>query len=267
MRIPITMCHGVQRTAAGQKPFTAEHFDRLMKIACDMGFESINYNDLEAWRAGKQDLPSRPIMIDFDHPHITMRHEVLEVLEHYGFKGNLFVNLGWLVCPDRCAMRPAEGERMTWEDIRDLVDSGWHIGSHTVTHPNLSELSVEDPSGETIRGELEQCDEALTTNLGITSRDFAFTGTSWSSQAEREVMQRYRFGRLWIIGSEYQADGQPIRYADLVGISGPDAADGGPPAAARYITKESNPYRLPSMELQQLVYEPDAFRRYLEGAI
>ena len=40
--------------------------------------------------------------------------------------------------------------------------------------------------------------------------------------------------------------------------------DGGPPMAARYITRDSNPYRLPSMEFQALIHEPDAFRKYLE---
>jgi len=45
------------------------------------------------------------------------------------------------------------------------------------------------------------------------------------------------------------------------------ATDGGPPLAARYITRESPPYRLPSMELQRLIYQPAAFRAYLEGAL
>jgi hypothetical protein len=82
--------------------------------------------------------------------------------------------------------------------------------------------------------------------------------------AEREVKQRYRFGRLWIVGSEYEADGRTIRYADLVGVPGEDEEDGGPPHAARYITRETDPYRLPSMELQRLLHAPGAFRRYLE---
>jgi hypothetical protein len=131
----------------------------------------------------------------------------------------------------------------------------------------LSQLSADDPSGDQLRRELEQCDETLTRRLGIAPRDFAFTGTSWSSVAEREVMKRYRFGRLWIVGAEYQVDGRPMRYADLVGVAGVDEADGGPPQAARYITEESNPYRLPSMEIQALLYEPAAFRAYLEGAL
>ena len=44
-------------------------------------------------------------------------------------------------------------------------------------------------------------------------------------------------------------------------------SDGGPPFAARYITKQSHPYRLPSMELEYLIYEYDAFRSYLLGAL
>lgn len=37
-----------------------------------------------------------------------------------------------------------------------------------------------------------------------------------------------RFGRLWIVGTEYQADGQVVRYADLVGVDADDETDGGP---------------------------------------
>jgi hypothetical protein len=55
--------------------------------------------------------------------------------------------------------------------------------------------------------------------------------------------------------------------ADLVGVPGADEADGGPPTAARYITRHSHPYRLPSMELECLIYEYDAFRSYLQGAL
>ena len=108
-------------------------------------------------------------------------------------------------------------------------------------------------------------------------RDFAFTGTSCSSSAEQEVMKRYRFGRLWIrridtaglqSSTDYEVDGRTIRYADHVGSVEPNDADGGPPVSVRYITKESNPYRLPGMELQSsLIYELESFRRYFEEAL
>jgi peptidoglycan/xylan/chitin deacetylase (PgdA/CDA1 family) len=239
-----------------------------MRIASEMGFQSINYDDLEVWRKGKDLLPERPIMIDFDHPVRSMRYEVFDILQRYGFKGNLFI---YTAPYDRQYSRPLSlsetPEHMTWEEIGQLRDAGWHIGAHTVSHPNLSALSVEDPTGTVVRQELDRCNEVIQKNLGFIPKDFAFTGTSWSSVAEAEVKKRYRFGRLWFVGAEYEVDGQRMRVADLLGVPGTDEADGGPPHAARYITRESDPYRLPSMELQALINSPEAFRAYLEGAL
>ena len=72
MRIPITMCHGIH--SDGNKPLTPQHMDSLVRIAAEMKFTSINYENLATWRAGTRDLPPRPIMFDFDHPVKSMRH-------------------------------------------------------------------------------------------------------------------------------------------------------------------------------------------------
>ena len=270
MRIPITMCHGLH-----PPHLTAEHFKRLVSIAANMGFESVNYDQLAQWRAGRDKLPAKPIMFDFDHPEKTIGFEIKDILANYGFKGNLFVNTGPMV--------PSFGDDptnfkgvttcLTWDEIGHLADAGWTIGAHTHTHPNLSELFLEDPTGQKLLDELQTCDSLIEKNLGILPRDFAFTGTSWSSKAEELVKHRYRFGRLWITfytdcrGSMYQADGKYIRYAEFVGVPGDDEPDGGPPAAARYITAESDPYRLPSMEIMALIFSEEAFRKYLQGAL
>ncbi len=269
MRIPITMCHGIRTSTSSSlpHPLPADHFDLLMGIAAEMGFQSINYDQLAAWRSGTGALPERPIMIDFDHPVPSMRGQVFDTLERYGFKGNLFI---YTSPYDQTYSRPlvvASSDHMTWDQVRELRDAGWHIGAHTISHPNLSELSAEDPSGDILREELDRCNAVIKENLGFQPTDFAFTGTSWSSQAEVEVKIRYRFGRLWFVGAEYQVDGNPMRVAELMRDPGPDEDDGGPPFAVRYITKDSDPYRLPSMELQSLIHHPDAFRRYLQGAL
>ena len=70
MRIPITICHGIRPAAAGalRNPLPEERFDTLMRTAAEVGFQSINYDQLAAWRQGTSSLPERSIMIDFDHP-------------------------------------------------------------------------------------------------------------------------------------------------------------------------------------------------------
>ena len=77
MRIPIAMCHGLSPNDP-KMPFTAEHFERLVGIVADMGFESINYDQLAQWKEGPGKLPPRPIMFDFDHPQRSIGHEIKE---------------------------------------------------------------------------------------------------------------------------------------------------------------------------------------------
>jgi len=266
-RIPILMSHGIERIPFPDWPqMTAAQFERLMGVVADLGFETIAYDQLAAWREGAAELPDRPVMIDLDHPVATMRHEVYEVLVRLRFTPTLFVNTGVLddPVPDP---RFAGIDLMSWDEVAELVRAGWPIGAHTVSHPNLSDLADRDPDGTLLAAELDANIASLEEHLGVRPRDFAFTGTSWSSLAEAEVAKRFRFGRLWIVGSTYRADGKEVRYADLVGVEGPDEPDGGPPMAARYITRSTHPYRLPSMELQRLVWESDALRAYLLGSL
>lgn len=113
---------------------------------------------------------------------------------------------------------------------------------------------------------MERCDALLERRLGIKSRDFAYTTTTWSEAAEQAVQQRYRFGRLWTIGAHVDTDKGKRRFAELAGVAGQDEEDGGPPHAARYITEETHPCRLPAMDFEYLIYDFDAFRVYLDGA-
>ena len=264
-RVAITMCHDID-TESAETPLSPEHFDALVREAADLGFASMDYDRLEAWRLGREQIPERAILFDFDHPVKSMRYGIHEVLARYGYTGTLFINTGPMDAANR-EQREIYGDCMTWEEIGELMDAGWGVGTHTVNHPNLSELSVEDPEGGRPREELSECDATIERHLGVRPRDFAFTGTSFSSMARDEVAARYRFGRLWITGAYYQVDGKRIRYADLVGVHGDDEPDGGPPHSARYITRETDPYLLPSMEIQALIYEPEAFRQYLERAL
>ena len=171
MRIPITMCHGI--SDQGAHPLSEDHFNALVQIAADMKFTSIDYHELHAWHSSGASLPERPILFDFDHPMKSMRYEMHKALDRHGYRGNLFVNTGLM-----------EGEgygekTMTWDETRELVDLGWHIGAHTRTHPNLSELSLEDPDGDRfLKEELEVCDATLKEQLGVAPLDFAFVGTS-----------------------------------------------------------------------------------------
>lgn len=260
-RIPITMCHGVTDR------LTLERFEQYLRIATELGFSTINYDQLYAWLTGAGTLPAHPLMIDVDHPVRSVPADMFPLMEQYGFTGNLFVNTGYF--GERCGQ--GQSRCATWDQIHELMTSGWTIGAHTHSHPNLSELSLNDPAGRAIRAEMDTNDALLEEHLGLRPQYFAFTGnrtgSTWSTVADREARKRYRLGRLWIIGDKCEIDGKVERYADFVGATGPDEADGGPPHAVRYITRQTPFFRLPSVELEYLIYEPEAFRQYLTRAL
>lgn len=261
------MCHGIVRWKR-EIPLDSERFENYFRIASELGFQSISYSDLEGWRNGTKKLPEHPIMFDFDHPELSIYRKIWPIMARYSYKGNLFVYTNPIEKLYVSRNEKADSRTcMNWEEMNELMSSGWNIGSHMHIHYNMAYLAKKDPTGALIKEQFEICDEYLLKNLGLISRDFAFTSTTWSAIAEEEVKKRYRFGRLWIIGPEYQTDTGKIRFADLVGIPGEDEIDGGPPIQARYITEESDPYRLPSMELEYLIFEYDAYRKYLTAAL
>lgn len=263
LRIPITMCHGTTDR------LTLDRFEEYLRIARELDFSTINYDQLYDWLTGAGTLPARPLMIDVDHPVASAPADMLPLMERYGFIGNLFVNTGYF--EQRCGVDGTPSLCAAWDQIRELRDAGWTIGAHTHSHPNLSELSVTDPDGEAIRAEMDTNDALIEEQVGVRPLYFAFTGnrtgSTWSTVADREARRRYRLGRLWIIGGECEVDGEVRRYADFIGAAGPDEADGGPPHAVRYITRETPLFRLPSMEMEYLIYEPEAFRQYLTLAL
>jgi peptidoglycan/xylan/chitin deacetylase (PgdA/CDA1 family) len=267
MRIAILISHGTNRGPYFTPkprwrtfpPLDAARFDRYFGIAAELGCTSISYDDLEAWRDRDTPLPPRPVMFDFDHPNISIYREVWPLMRRLGFTGTLFINTS--------AMEKIGDRRyMTWNDVAELASAGWGIGSHMHNHMGLDYLARKDPTGALIRDQMERCDALLDRHLGIRSRDFAYTTTTWSRAAEEEVRRRYRFARLWTIDALVDTDEGKARFADLAGVAGDDEDDGGPPEAARYITKATHAYRLPAMDFEFLIYGYDAYRAYIERA-
>ena len=158
LRVPITMCHGITDR------LTRDRFKQYLDIARELEFTTINYDQLYLWLTGAGTLPERPLMIDVDHPVASVAEEMFPLMQRYGFTGNLFVNTGYF--QDVCGGTPLEAGQSacaTWDQIRDLMMSGWTIGGHTHTHPNLSELSLTDATGEQVRAEME-------TNISVFAR-------------------------------------------------------------------------------------------------
>jgi peptidoglycan/xylan/chitin deacetylase (PgdA/CDA1 family) len=92
-------------------------------------------------------------------------HEfALPILESLGLTATFYVVTG--------AMQGvAPAKRMNIRELQDLAKAGMEIGGHSVTHPNLANLSLEQ-----LQNELRDCKKKLQDDLGSEVRHFAYPG-------------------------------------------------------------------------------------------
>lgn len=93
----------------------------------------------------------RPLLLTFDDGGVSCAETVAPLLDEFGMRGHFFVITG----------RLGEEGYVSRKQVRDLASTGHHIGSHTVTHANLRELSSTER-----RQELQESKQALENLLG-----------------------------------------------------------------------------------------------------
>jgi peptidoglycan/xylan/chitin deacetylase (PgdA/CDA1 family) len=90
------------------------------------------------------------VIINFDDSHESDYTYAKSILDKYGFKATFFEVCNWI----------EEGHHdkditTTWEQIAALQQDGMDIEAHTMTHPNLNDLSQSDLDYEI--GQSKQC--------------------------------------------------------------------------------------------------------------
>ena len=112
----------------------------------------------------------RTLVVTFDDAHRSVFELGLPILEQMGLPGTVFVPtsypasdrpLDWAGYA-RWLGTEHEDELacMDWDHLRRLARRGWEIGSHTRSHPRLTQLDDDDLESE-LRGSREDCEDAL----------------------------------------------------------------------------------------------------------
>jgi len=155
--IPVLMYHKIGDPPAGSKlkPLwvSQEKFRKQMAYLSDEGFHPVTFKDVYDHWDGKSTLPSQPVVISFDDGYVNNYTEAFPVLRDFGFRATIFVvvqTVGW----ENHWHDPKLEERIsmiTWAQLKELQRAGWEIGSHTMGHPHLTELPLDNVSDEMVR--------------------------------------------------------------------------------------------------------------------
>jgi peptidoglycan/xylan/chitin deacetylase (PgdA/CDA1 family) len=127
---PILLYHHVSTEGkAGDRYYVSPAvFEEQMKALHDWGYTSMTVSAMAEVLVQGGEMPSRPVMITFDDGFEDVYKNAFPILQKYGFVATSYIIVNQV----------DEVGTVSSDDLRVLSAAGWEIGSHSVSHINLS---------------------------------------------------------------------------------------------------------------------------------
>jgi peptidoglycan/xylan/chitin deacetylase (PgdA/CDA1 family) len=141
-QVPVLMYHHVQALPTEQQgtvdwglSINPTDFAQQLNWLKQQGYRSVSMSDLASNR-----LPAKPIVLTFDDGYADFYTTAWPLLRQYGFSATLYVITNRL---DQTGF-------LTSNQLITLAAGEVEIGSHSVSHPNMSKLSSEKLADELV---------------------------------------------------------------------------------------------------------------------
>jgi peptidoglycan/xylan/chitin deacetylase (PgdA/CDA1 family) len=148
---PILLYHHISDAGNGNRYYvTLDDFRAQMEALRDWGYTSITVSDLVEVLINGGELPNRPVVITFDDGNVNIYKNAFPIMHDLGFIGTFYI----------VANRLQSNGYVNAEQLREMANAGWEIGSHSMSHADLtldystaryeilqSQLTLEDATG------------------------------------------------------------------------------------------------------------------------
>ncbi len=142
-------------------------FDTEMKALKDSGFQSIS---LSNYYSGK--LPAKPVVISFDDGYDNAYTQAFPVLKKYGYIGIFYIITGKINTTGY----------LNDLQIKEMAGSGMIFGDHTISHPDLTNIS-----NSKLTRELVESKSKLEHLVGSRITDFCYPSGKYNFRVEAAV--------------------------------------------------------------------------------
>lgn len=163
---PLILCyHAVSERWPASLSVTPAAFEKQLRTLAARGFSSVGFTDAVVSPR------SKTVAVTFDDGFRSVLEVAYPVLNRLGMAATLFVPTDWpgrspqpMAWPgiDQWLDGPHRDEcaPLAWDEIRWLADRGWEIGSHTCSHPHLTQVADAQLDDELRRSKAD-CAEQL----------------------------------------------------------------------------------------------------------
>jgi peptidoglycan/xylan/chitin deacetylase (PgdA/CDA1 family) len=156
--LPIFMYHHVSESSQAKSSenmwISPNHFEKQMFFLYQNGFRCLSLLEVVTnWRERKPQ-PQHSFVLTFDDGFVDNYENALPILKKFGFSPTVFV----------VVKRVEDGNQyyLSWQEMRELAQNNFILGSHTLNHQKLSFLDTM-----TIKHELRESKKIIEDRLGL----------------------------------------------------------------------------------------------------
>lgn len=124
----------------------AQRFKQQMKFLASRGFKTISLDMLVSAFKGIGQLPKKPLILTFDDGYQDNYLYAFPILKEYNLIATIFLVSRHIGGSNQWDKTPQEEaiKLLSIEEIKEMAEYGISFGAHTLTHPHLPQLSLEE---------------------------------------------------------------------------------------------------------------------------
>ena len=127
--IPVLCYHRFGNACRSNLCVSEAAFARQLQYLKENDFHVISLSDLLRFIEYETSLPPKSVVITIDDGYRSIYDVAYPLLREYGYTASLFVYTDFI---------EASANALTWAQLRELKKAGFEIGSHSVTHSDLT---------------------------------------------------------------------------------------------------------------------------------
>jgi peptidoglycan/xylan/chitin deacetylase (PgdA/CDA1 family) len=171
----VVLCyHAISEDWASELSVSPDQLEQQVSAMLDAGYQPATFTD-----AVMKPRKRKTLVVTFDDAYASVGRLARPILDRLGVPATVYVPTSFpeagapMSWPgiDQWASGPHADELIPlgWDEVAELAAAGWEIGSHTVSHPRLTQLEDEEMGEELLASRLE-----LERRLGMPCRSIAY---------------------------------------------------------------------------------------------